>query len=553
MNPLRRRELLAAFLGAPIALSAGCARSDSIAVPPGDLVGASADFGHRLRTLDPQKLRAAQGMDPIQARVVIVGGGIAGLAAARRLESAGVSDFTVLELENGAGGNSRSARSSTGAFPWGAHYVPVPPKENEPLVEFFEELGAFEGRDEQGQPIPQEHWLVRDPESRVFYKGVWYEGLYLHAGASTQDVEQFARFQSLIDQWTSWRDAAGRRAFTIPVSACSDDTEVMKLDQLTMSEWLLSHDLNSPRLHWYVNYACRDDYGLTCERTSAWAGIFYFAARRDKPGADSQPFLTWPEGNGYLVKRMFEPIRSRTELGWAACSIRQTQMERSDGAAKANKGVELLAVSSTGEFHRYLAERVIFAAPRFLAPFLIRDLPQERRDEAKQFQYGSWAVVNLHLTDRPQSEGFPLCWDNVIYESPGLGYVTSTHQRGADYGPTILTYYYPLCGEDLLAERRRLLHASREDWAEIALSDLEKGHANIRELCSRADVARWGHAMICPTPGFISGSARRAAAKPFEQIHFAHSDLSGVSLFEEAFDHGWRAGGEVAAALGGSA
>jgi hypothetical protein len=41
------------------------------------------------------------------------------------------------------------------------------------------------------------------------------------------------------------------------------------------------------------------------------------------------------------------------------------------------------------------------------------------------------------------------------------------------------------------------------------------------------------------------GAARRAGAKPFRGIHFAHSELSGVALFEEAFDVGLRAAGEM--------
>ena len=42
-----------------------------------------------------------------QPRVVIVGAGIAGLAAARALTRSGVDDVRVLELEDAAGGNSR--------------------------------------------------------------------------------------------------------------------------------------------------------------------------------------------------------------------------------------------------------------------------------------------------------------------------------------------------------------------------------------------------------------------------------------------------------------
>jgi hypothetical protein len=56
---------------------------------------------------------------------------------------------------------------------------------------------------------------------------------------------------------------------------------------------------------------------------------------------------------------------------------------------------------------------------------------------------------------------------------------------------------------------------------------------------------RWGHAMIRPRAGFMWGTARREGAKPFRSIHFAHSELSGVALFEEAFDQGLRAAKEV--------
>ena len=45
-------------------------------------------------------------------------------------------------------------------------------------------------------------------------------------------------------------------------------------------------------------------------------------------------------------------------------------------------------------------------------------------------------------------------------------------------------------------------------------------------------------------------AARRSAARPERGIHFAHSDLSGLALFEEAFYHGVRAAEEVLAERG---
>jgi hypothetical protein len=159
-------------------------------------------------------------------------------------------------------------------------------------------------------------------------------------------------------------------------------------------------------------------------------------------------------------------------------------------------------------------------------------------------------VANLMLRDRPASSGFPLAWDNVLYESPSLGYVVATHQRGLDHGPTVFTYYYPLCDGDPRSARETLLATSREQWAEVALADLRVAHPDLRGLTERIDVMRWGHAMVRPAPRFIWSEARRNAARPVGDVHFAHSDLSGVGLFEEAFFHGIRAAEEVLAALG---
>jgi hypothetical protein len=109
----------------------------------------------------------------------------------------------------------------------------------------------------------------------------------------------------------------------------------------------------------------------------------------------------------------------------------------------------------------------------------------------------------------------------------------------------VLTYYYPFVDVDPRVGRTRLLETDWRGWAEVTLSDLSRVHPDIRGLVERLDVMRWGHAMIRPRTGFMWGSARREAAKPFRSIHFAHSELSGVALFEEAFDNGLRAANEI--------
>lgn len=451
--------------------------------------------------------------------MVIVGGGIAGLAASWRLAGAGVRDVVVFDLEPSLGGTSRSSAS----FPWGAHYIVSPSERNRVLIRLLSEMGVWENG------APAEQFLCRDPEERLFYRGRWYEGLYLNAGASHEDLRQLRAFEAEIARWSAWRDAKGRRAFEIPMALGSDDAEVTALDRMSMAEWMDARGFRSPRLRWFVDYACRDDYGLLLTHTSAWAAIFYFASR------DTRPVITWPEGNGRIVAHLSRSAPSRS--GWLVADITPTE-----------SGADIVALRDD-EAVGVHAKRVIFAGPQFVAARVIAPWREEPPPHIREFTYGSWMVANLALRDRPAAHGFPPAWDNVLYDSPSLGYVTSTHQRGIDHGPTVLTYYYALCESDARHERERLLSAGRDEWADVALADLSRAHPDLRQLTDRIDIMRWGHAMVRPQPGFLWSDARRNAAQPYRTIHFANTDLSGIALCEEALHHGVRAAEEVLEAL----
>lgn len=528
---LTRRELIAAMLGAP-ALAAGCSPLRSAPPVSGQLLGQSVSIGHRLR----------EGFRPTPAagawrdvQVAIVGGGLAGLSAAWRLRQQGLNDFVVLELEPVEGGTSRSGRSPVSAYPWGAHYVPVPLSDNRPLIDLLAEMGVVESIGEDGSPVVSEQYLCREPEERLFVEGEWIEGLYPAVSASPEDLAELTAFQREMDHWVRWRDSAGRRAFAIPTRHCSDDPVVLDLDKLSMAQWLNEHGWTSRRLRWLVDYSCRDDYGLTADQTSAWAGLLYFVARLKDSGSEPQPLITFPEGNGRIVAHLARQTEKQLLTGVAVTQVTPVADQ-----------VEVIAFDTkTSALTGYRARQVIFTAPQFLAPRLITGFRERTGRDVNEFQYGSWLVANLHLRGRPKETSFPLSWDNVIYDSPSLGYVVATHQTGQDHGPTILTWYYPYCGLDPKLPRQALLEATWEDLAEVVLTDLQRPHPDLRELIERLDLFRWGHAMIQPRPGFITSRQRREAGSPDGRIHFANTDLSGLALLEEAFDHGCRAADEV--------
>jgi monoamine oxidase len=564
MSPSRRefvRGLLGStLLGSPLlgapALLGGC-RAAPAGVPDGELLLPGKAAGHRLRDAAPGVLWPERWT---AASVVVVGGGAAGLSAAWWLDRAGVADVVVLELDEVAGGTARSGASELTPYPWGAHYIVAPLAEQQTLVALLEEMGTLEpgspveagsplvpgGPVVRARPNVAESALCREPEERLFYRGRWYGGLYLQAGASDADRAQLERFRGEIARWVGYRDDAGRRAFALPASAASDADEVTALDRESFASWLDRQGLSSPRLRWLADYACRDDYGLLAADTSAWAGVSYFAARIDRPGDEAQPVITWPEGNAHIIGYLARRLGARVRLAHAVSSVRASEA-----------GVAVVASTPDGPVG-YRAQRVIMATPHIINRRVVEGLaggaglaglarPEPVLDR------GAWAVANLHLDARPSArpEDAPLAWDNVLYDSPSLGYVVATHQSGRDHGPTVLTWYYPFTGSGQEA-RARLDGASREDWAEVALTDLERAHPTIRAACRRIDVAYWGHGMVRPRVGSVFQPALRAARTPLGPIHFAGSELSGLSLFEEALDHGVRAAGEVLAALGRS-
>jgi protoporphyrinogen oxidase len=527
---ISRRELLAAFLGAPLAIAA-CRSGMSDRFPEGEIIGQTVSLGHILREnrsfeVPPDNWESK--------KVAIIGGGVAGLTAAWKFRRENFNDFVLLELEKEIGGTARSGEGDPVGYPWGAHYLPVPFQENPELISLLDEMLLTEGRGAQGEVVVKEQFLCREPEERVFYKGRWYEGLYLNVGAGEDDKRQFAEFQNALDRWVNWRDAGGRRAYVVPVEQCSTDVEVTALDKISFAEWLRQNGFTSDRLIWYCDYACRDDYGLKLDQASAWVGLFYFCSRVRRSGAESQPFITFPEGNGRFVNHLFESVKENVQRSHMAVSV-----------VPNDRGVDVICLDGNA-LRGIHCEHVIYASPMFTAPHMIRGFRDDPPFEAAAFQHNAWFVANLFLKDRPKPrfpKDFPLAWDNVLYESPSLGYVTATHQKGIDQGPTVLTYYYPMCAEE--NGRTKLFNYEWRDLADVCLTDLARAHPDIYELTQRIDIMRWGHAMISPRPNFIWSGLRETAVRPYRSVHFAHTDLSGVALFEEAFYHGLRAAAEI--------
>ena len=82
------------------------------------------------------------------------------------------------------------------------------------------------------------------------------------------------------------------------------------------------------------------------------------------------------------------------------------------------------------------------------------------------------------------------------------------------------------------------------------IDDLAPTHPDLPAKLQRIDLARHGHAMAIPAPGVRGDAALAALASgPTGRLHWAHSDLAGYSVFEEAFTAGDAAGRAAAREL----
>jgi monoamine oxidase len=524
-----RREFLYTVGAAALA---GCTPSPKLPLPPGELLGMSQALGHRLvggKFPPPSETRKTD--------ILIVGGGVSGLSAAWKLTNAAVDDFLVLEMENEAGGNSRAGHSPLVAYPWGAHYLPLPTTESTAVRELLTELGVLQGDPYASKPTYDERYLCATPQERIYRNGLWEEGLLPQRGLDSTEREQQKRFHARMEELKQAKGRDGRRAFAIPMELSSHDPAWRDLDDIPFSQWLNDNGFTAPTLHWLANYACRDDYGMAHDQTSAWAGLHYFACRNgEASNATGDTVLTAPEGNAWLARGLARKAAGRILSGALVWQIEEN---------KSTVAVNVLFGSKT---LRIEARQLIWAAPAFVLPHVWSAMPAPLKAAAQVGDYAPWLTANLHLTDFPsERHGAPPAWDNVLYDSPGLGYVVATHQLiRRQLSGTVFTYYRALHDMTPAEGRRRLLETPHNIWAESILVELEKVHPDIRRLTTRLDIFRHGHAMRRPVPGSLWGIDRRRLANfDSPRITLAHADLSGFSLFEEAQYRGVRAAEQV--------
>ena len=492
------------------------------------LTGTNYILGHRLRFPNfPEPTEISE------IPLLIIGGGITGLSSARRLSKNGFSDFLMIEMESEIGGNAKGGVNKHSKFPLGAHYLPIPNASNKELIEFLTEEKIITGFDVQNQPIFDEEQLSFSPKERLFIKNYWQNGLIPHYGLDEKELIEINLFLEKMKSFQILKGDDNQYVFDIPLRNASKIHQFKSLDNLTMEDWLLKENFSSQNLFHYVNYCCRDDYGTGIKQTSAFAGIHYFAARKSDIGDYNDVVLTWQEGNQRLTNHLSKYVKNKIITDHLVYKMipkdDYVEVFIYDGDKNTSKKI--------------LAKKVINCLPQFVNQYLLSD----RKKATQKFNYAPWIIATITLNKFPFADGAPLSWDNVLHNGKGLGYVYAQHQSLGQYkSPFVISYFHSLEGDDLKKLRRRVYEMKDSDWKKFIIDDLSKAHYGIEDEIISIDIFRRGHGMISPTKNFLFSEEKEKLKQPIDnKIFFAHSDLSGISIFEEAFYQGLDTADEV--------
>jgi protoporphyrinogen oxidase len=538
---VRRRDFLNGMLigasglvagGGLAGCDGGKTETEPDPLPPGKDAGDANTICHQVRDGKMWEIPAVAG-DLYDC--VIIGGGLAGLCTAYRLQKLGITNLLILEKEDPAGGYARL--DGPAASPWGqaSAYTVFPYNDN--LIELYTDLGVVTGLDADELPILDDKFVLKEPVNNSYIGGKWYAepwdkgiGGLPYTDQVKADLEAF---RDDMIYWYEYADPMGNYAFDTPTDASTEEAEVRALDDITFAEYIAQKGWGTEVTDFYRPY-CRSAFGSEPETLSCWAALNFF-------GSEFQPSMSQPGGNAHLALKLAEIVGAASIQ--TGCFVLRAK----------NEGAEVHVSYLKGEAVQTIrAKTAVYAGPRYLAKYVLPDLVAAGRDEAKDFQYTPYLVAAVHVEKTPADLGYDnwiqdeetLFTDIIVADWSGLADPAGASLDRAN----TLSLYCPLIGD---GKRAELLSKPFEEYEQQILDDLEKVLPGVRDTVTGVDIYRWGHAMLAPGKGFMFSASRVGSQLPEGLISFANHDVDGLPAFENAVGAAFRAADEVLAVVMG--
>jgi hypothetical protein len=439
----------------------------------------------------------------------------------------------VIEKEPDLGGLARAGTDGTLSFGQGAAYSLYP--YNDGLNALYEDLGIVTGYGTGGEPLVDPTYLVKAPCNNDYVHDAWIVDSW---GAGMDDLPYSAQIisdlkafrQRMLDMY-DYVGADGRLGFDTPSDASTTDAEIRALDGMSLLDYVTSNGWH-PAVSFFFDPYCRSSLGCTHDTVSAWAAICFL-------GGEFSPVLSQPGGNAYLAQKLVDKI-GRDRFLTSALTLLASETDGEVHVSTLEGGVPATRRAKT----------LVYAAPRFMANYLLPGLTAAGRKEYKAFDYRPFIVANAHVSQTPARLGYDnwlqgdyAMTDLIVADWAGLASPTQAPLTR----PNVLTIYSPLFGPTARAD---LQTNPFELYERKLLDDLEKAMPGVTDVITGFDIYRWGHAMVSPTKGFVFGADRVGAQAPLGRISFACTDVDGLPAFENAVAAGYRGANEAMTQLG---
>ena len=560
-----------------------------------------AAAAHRLRdgyynTSNPDATDTGEVFD-----VVIIGGGMSGLAAALQFKKAAHNGQKCLIIENHPvfGGESKRNEFVVNGQkligPQGANSFVVIDDQDVPGYDIYSELGIptnfryqkLTGGDKKLQFDRTNFgfmlWHDSSPSFGYFFgeqKEPWAADIWNKKFMNTPFSEKVKK------DFITWRES-GIRYY--------EENDFKKwLDTMTYSVYLEKVMKLSPEITKFVDPVLAVSIGLGADVISAFGayqvsmpGFEGFRQGTVEHSAESD-WHSFPGGNDgiarYFVKRLiseairgsnsFEDIQNQ-DINFDALDRRENAVSMRLGALavhlehdKKPEKSEYVRVEYTkgDKILSLKARTVVMANGSWVTRRIVNGLPGDHKAAYAQFNRSPMLIVNVALNNWQflHNLGLTACrWFD------GFGFSCNIRRPMiiGDYRPpldpdkpTILTFYVPFYYPGLSMKqqgvkgRMELLSTSYAEYERKILSQMSrlfvKAGFDPKKDVAGIVINRWGHAYVNPQPGFYYGKDGLPAPssvirRPFGRIAFAHSELNGHQHWLGAAVEGRRATKQV--------
>ncbi len=522
------------------------------------------DVGHALRdgAFDGENLPAQDTGELFD--VVIVGGGLSGLAAAASIKRDGDRDLKVLILEN--------------------HDVPGGAAKMDVFKVAGQELLAPQGSIVSQVPTPG---LAASESAMDLFREVvpWADAFTvpnMDKGFSVvrpdDQTGQLALHKSLLEAPIPEEVQAGYFTFLQEAGDLYVDDnwseKLASLDDQTFKDYVASRGWSPAVFDWMVPELAAF-FGIPDQVSAAAVWRQYGGGPpqiRSFPGGNTAAAaaflrLLWPDavksdrvmgealGNAIDLNELDSSGNIRLRLQSTAVNVQHIgERENADRVA--------VTYVKRGRLERLQAKTMIMAGGAFVTQYVVRDLPEKKASALRRFIYAPIVWANVALRNAEALDKADPAFLTMMSETRASLMVTYDKMNDAGWSPkrdasrpTVLglslPYSFPGDVPQSQASRGRLEildtpFESYEQWIrEDLLAVLGPYGFDPSRGIDAISVSRWGHGYTFPDPGFLSDGARETAAALHGRIAYANTDLDGFSHITGAIGHGHRAAQQV--------